>query len=95
METATHASVAMLARREKKTTTHPSAATLACWEKKFPPLHQEQRACVDTACAAWHLGRKPQTLRDWACHEDGPLRPVRINGRLAWSVAQIRQLVGA
>lgn len=79
---------------DMETAKHLSAATLAHREK-FPPLHQEQRVCVDTACAAWHLGRKPQTLRSWACHEDGPLRPLRVNGRLAWSVAQIRQLVGA
>jgi hypothetical protein len=48
---------------------------------------------VSTAEAAFHLGRKPQTLRKWACFEDGPIRPVRINGRLAWPVAQIKQLL--
>jgi len=30
------------------------------------------------------LNRKPQTLRRWAAFENGPLRPVRINGRLLW-----------
>lgn len=73
---------------------HSGDSTLAHWEK-FPPLHQEQRACVDTAAAAFHLGRQPQTLRGWACHEDGPLRPLRINGRLAWPVAEIKKLLGA
>ena len=48
---------------------------------------------MSTAEAAFHLGRKPQTLRKWACFEDGPIRPVRINGRLAWPVAQITQLL--
>ncbi len=59
----------------------------------FPPLDSEVRAAVPTDCAAYHLTRRPQTLRAWACHEDGPLRPVRINGRLAWPVAEIRRLL--
>ena len=58
------------------------------------PIALETRAVVDTATAAYHLNRQPQTLRAWACKEDGPLRPRRVNGRLAWSVAEIRQLVG-
>ena len=76
-----------------ETATHPSAATLARWEKKAPPfvsLDRETRAAVDTATAAYHLNRQPQTLRGWACHEDGPVRPFRINGRLAWPVAALR-----
>jgi hypothetical protein len=49
---------------------------------------------VTTAVAAKALNRKPQTLRQWACYETGPIRPVRVNGRLAWPVAQIKQLLG-
>ena len=60
----------------------------------FLPLEQETRAAVPTDCAAFHLGRRPQTLRAWACREDGPLRPVRIHGRLAWPVPELRRLVG-
>lgn len=60
----------------------------------FPALETETRATVPTACCAFHLNRKVQTLRSWACHEDGPLRPIRINGRLAWPVAEIRRIVG-
>ena len=39
---------------------------------------------------------RPQTLRGWACAEtfDAGLRPVRINGRLAWPVAGIRAALG-
>lgn len=59
----------------------------------FPPLENETRTHVCTSCAAFHFGRKPQTLRKWACLENGPLRPVRINGRLAWCVADIRALL--
>src|SRR5471032_2423548 len=61
--------------------------------QKYPPLDWETRTHVDTACAAYHLTRKPQTMRVWACLENGPLRPVRISGRLAWAVADIRRLL--
>lgn len=59
-----------------------------------PSLAEETRTHVATARAAFWLNRKEQTLRMWACYENGPLRPVRINGRLAWSVAEIRRLLG-
>ncbi|NHZ78030.1 DNA-binding protein [Massilia sp. CCM 8695] len=55
----------------------------------FTALAAEPRTTISTIEAAFHLGRKPQTLRKWACYEDGPIRPVRINGRLAWRVADL------
>lgn len=58
------------------------------------PLEQEHRAVLPTAEAAHHLGRKSQTLRIWACTEQGPIRPIRVNGRLAWRVADIKALLG-
>lgn len=61
----------------------------------FVPLDRETRPAVDTAAAAHYLNRRPQTLRGWACLENGPLRPNRVNGRLAWPVAEIRKLMGA
>lgn len=61
---------------------------------RFAPLDAETRAAVDTATAAFHLNRQPQTLRGWACNDDGPLRPLRINGRLAWPVAELRRVLG-
>lgn len=60
----------------------------------FIPLDQETRTHVSTSVMCHHIGRKEQTARGWACHEDGPLRPIRINGRLAWAVADIRRLLG-
>jgi hypothetical protein len=60
---------------------------------QFPALDQESRSHVDTACAAFHLMRKPQTMRAYACLENGPIRPHRINGRLAWAVADIKRLL--
>jgi hypothetical protein len=61
--------------------------------KTFPPLDSVTRPTVDTSTAAYYLNRRAQTLRGWACHEDGPIRPIRIFGRLAWSVAEIRRLL--
>ena len=58
------------------------------------PLAQEVRAALPTPEAAYHLNRAEQTLRLWACREDGPLRPVRVNGRLAWPVADLRRVLG-
>ncbi|MFL9890207.1 DNA-binding protein [Paraburkholderia sp. RL17-381-BIF-C] len=46
-----------------------------------------------TAEAAPAISRAPQTLRKWACLESGPIRPVRINGRLAWKVADLARLL--
>lgn len=33
-------------------------------------------------------------MRGWACSENGPLRPLRINGRLAWPVSELRRVLG-
>lgn len=59
----------------------------------FPPLEQVTRPSVPTDAAAYYLNRQPQTLRAWACLENGPIRPFRINARLAWPVADIRALL--
>lgn len=59
----------------------------------FPPLESVTRPAVGTAAAAYYLNRQQQTLRGWACHEDGPLRPIRISGRLAWPTQKIRELL--
>lgn len=61
----------------------------------FPPLDEVSRPTVPTDQAAYYLNRKSQTLRMWACLEKGALRPIRINGRLAWHVADIRKLLDA
>ena len=50
-------------------------------------------AVLATRDAAAALGKAPQTLRKWACLECGPVRPVRINGRLAWRAADLLALV--
>lgn len=60
----------------------------------FPPLEQETRSHIPTAQAAYYLGRKPQTLRKWSCVGDGLLQPHRVGVLLAWSVDDIRKLLG-
>ena len=57
-------------------------------------LERETRACLPTPEAAYHLNRAQQTLRLWAMREDGPLRPIRINGRLAWKVSELKRVLG-
>jgi len=50
-------------------------------------------AVLPTSEAAHFINRKPQTLRKWACLESGPIRPVRIHGRLAWRVSDLQALL--
>jgi hypothetical protein len=61
----------------------------------FPPLDKETRPAVDTAAAAYYLNRRPQTLRIWAMRDgSGPIRPRRVNGRLAWPVCDLKRVLG-
>lgn len=48
---------------------------------------------ISTSEAAQIINRRPQTLRRWACLEDGPIRPIRINGRLAWRLSDLQALL--
>ena len=75
-------------------THHSTQARAGAKGPAFVSLSAETRAVVDTATAAYHLNRQPQTLRGWACLENGPLRPMRVNGRLAWKTADLRALLG-
>jgi hypothetical protein len=69
----------------------PTATPLATY---YPPLEAITKPGLTTCEAGYYLDRKPQTMRAWACREDGPLRPVRINGRLAWPTSAVKALVG-
>lgn len=60
----------------------------------YTPLGQETRTTLPTKEAAFQLSRAQQTLRLWAMSESGPLRPIRINGRLHWKTEDIRKLLG-
>ena len=61
--------------------------------QQFTPLELENRPTAATAAAAHYLNRRPQTLRGWACLENGPVRPIRINGRLAWKTDDLRRVL--
>ena len=62
--------------------------------RAFTPLALVDRPTVTTAAAAHYLNRRPRTLLIWSCHENGPIRPLRVQGRLAWPVADIRRVLG-
>ena len=70
-------------------------ATYAAYNlQTYPPLELVTRPTVPTDQAAYYLNRKPQTLRIWAVYEQKcGIKPIRINGRLAWPVAAIRELL--
>lgn len=72
----------------------PEAIRAASEPLQFPPLEAVTRPTVPTDQAAHYLNRRSQTLRGWACSENGPVRPVRVNGRLAWPVAGIKAALG-
>lgn len=63
--------------------------------ENFPELAAIARGrdVLPTNEAAPAINRAPQTLRKWACLENGPIRPVRINGRLAWKVSDLQHLL--
>jgi hypothetical protein len=62
--------------------------------QQFPTLESVTRPAVDTAAAAYYLNRKEQTLRVWACLENGPILPLRVHGRLSWPVVELRRILG-
>jgi hypothetical protein len=61
--------------------------------KPIIPLDEVTNLTVRTDAAAHYLNRRPQTMRQWASSENGAIRPIRINGRLAWKTADIRNLL--
>jgi hypothetical protein len=56
-------------------------------------LDGETRPAIPTDEAARLLGRRPQTLRKWACYGDGPIRPIRVHRKLLWPVRELRRLL--
>ena len=80
MQTATHSAAIQAAQHTQGT--------------QYLPLEQVTRPNLKTEEAAYYLNRRPQTLRAWACLENGPIRPRRIAGLLAWSTAEVKALAG-
>lgn len=77
-------------------TQHSAETRRAATEpQQFPPLELVNRPTVPTEQAAYYLNRRPQTLRGWAMNSGtGPVSCIRINGRLAWSVVELRRVLG-
>lgn len=74
---------------------HSADTRRAAHPQDFPPLEAVNRPSVPTEQAAHYLMRRPQILRAWAMKDgSGPLRPVRVHGRLAWPVAGIKAALG-
>lgn len=61
---------------------------------QYPPLESVTKPNLTTAETAHYLNRRPQTLRAWACREDGPIRPTRVHGLLAWPTAETKRIAG-
>lgn len=82
---------------QSKTLARPSAmgekSATQLVAQRFQPLELIDKPNVDTAHAAHLLSRRPQTLRSWASLENGPIRPLRINGRLAWPVRELKRVL--
>jgi hypothetical protein len=70
------------------TLTETIESSRACSVAALPQL-------LSTAAAAMALGRQPCTLRRWSCMRNGPLVPVRVNGRLGWPLHRIQALLSA
>lgn len=64
------------------------------YNRWFPPLNEVNKPNLTTAEAAYYLNRRPQTLRCWACHEDGPISAKRTNGRLDWATIAVKRIAG-
>jgi hypothetical protein len=62
--------------------------------QQFPPLELETRPTLGTAATAYYLRKARQTLRIWACKENGPIRPIRVGAHLHWKTSEIRKLLG-
>lgn len=60
------------------------------------PIETDLPAVLTTNKASTYINRRPQTLRKWACLDNAPggIRPIRINGRLAWKVSDLQKLLG-
>lgn len=63
--------------------------------ENFPELAAvaKGRDTLPTHDAAVAINRADQTMRKWACLENGPIRPIRIHGRLAWKVSDLQKLL--
>ena len=100
MEIATHHSLraptnpARLAALERNASSASRGVqSFAANDPRYPPLDEVTRPTVPTDQAAYYLNRRPQTLREWAM-SGKVIQAQRVNGRLAWPVAEIKRVLG-
>ena len=55
--------------------------------------NEDEFKMLTTAEAAKLLNRKEQTLRSWSHYGNGALSPIKVNGRLMWSLEKIKKLL--
>jgi hypothetical protein len=94
METITNPSTPAPQQDRKQRTARAQWITELNGLSQFPPLELVTKPNLTTAEAGWYLDRRPQTLRAWSCLENGPIRPKKIHGLLAWSTAEVKALAG-
>lgn len=79
---------------QAETATSAPRAQRAAKCQTFPPLEAVNKPALTTLEAAYYLNRSAKTLRSWACYENGPVRPLRINGQLAWPLTEVKRCLG-
>jgi hypothetical protein len=68
--------------------------TSANYSAPFPPIDTVTKPNLTTAEYAYYSNIAEQTARVYACYDKGPIRPIRINGRLNWPTALVKSLLG-
>lgn len=61
---------------------------------QFPPLEEVTKPMLTTAEYCHYSNFAKQTVWLHACKENGPVRAVRIGGRLGWPTKAVKQLLG-
>lgn len=56
-------------------------------------FHEATPTHLITREAAQAIRNTEQTLRKWAAYESGPIKPIRVGGKLLWSRDEIRALL--
>lgn len=85
----THGTTSVSEQNEVISCSIPTLVIAPSWEQ----MKASGRSFLDTQEAAYYLRFRTQTLRRWACYDSGPIRPVRIGGRLRWRIADLQKLL--
>jgi len=57
------------------------------------PLSEVTATHVSTREAAFYTGRSQSTLMRWQRTDVSPIRSIKVQGRLSWSVEDIKKLL--